>query len=463
MKSSIKKIFWLISLMFFLIIIWLGKLTIFDRDELITNPYNPRLQYSDTSIKRGNIKDINGEIIAESEYTENGYVRNYPRSRMAAHVTGYSSMGKTGVEAAENFELENIHNEVVQKISNAFKGTEVKGNDVVLTVDMEIQSLAGDLLGDQKGAIVVMEPSTGRIIAMQAYPDFNPNTVDENWNELKNSEESPLINRTTQGLYPPGSTFKIVTALAAMEYLDDWETFTVECTGEAEFEDKVIHCYNNKAHGTVDMHEAMAESCNCYFAEIGKRIGGENLRKVADRLMVNSSLGFELPSSQSSVVIDKNSSESELVETAIGQGKTVVTPIYMASLVSSVANGGIMKKPYIVDHIEYPNGKTSETIIPETIGEIMTYDEAKKLNDMMISVVNEGTGTAAALKGYQAAGKTGTAENSKGIDHSWFVGYAPADNPEVAVAVILENSGNNKKAAPIAGKLMQAVLDKNWN
>ncbi len=462
MKNSIKKIFWLISLMFFLVIIWLGKINFIDREKFNVNPYNPRLQYTDTTIKRGNIKDINGEVIAESEYTENGYIRNYPRSRMAAHITGYSAVGKTGVEAAENFELETVDNEVLQRILNAFTGTEVKGNDVVLTVDMDIQSIAGDLLGEQKGAIVVMEPSTGRILAMQSYPDFNPNTILDDWDNLKSDEDSPLINRTTQGLYPPGSTFKMVTAIAAMEYLDDWETFTVECDGEAEFNDKVIHCYNNKAHGTVDIHDAMAQSCNCYFAEIGKRIGGENLRKVADRLFANSSIGFDMPSSQSSVVIDKSSSESELVETSIGQGKTVVTPMYMATLVSAVANGGIMKKPYIVDHIENYEGEVLKTTIPETIGEVMTYEEATALRDMMIDVVNEGTGTAAALKGYQAAGKTGTAENESGIDHSWFVGFAPAENPEVAVAVILENAEGNKKATPIAGKIMQAVLDSKW-
>lgn len=462
MKNSIKKIFWLISLMFFLVIIWLGKINFIDREKFNVNPYNPRLQYTDTTIKRGNIKDINGEVIAESEYTESGYIRNYPRSRMAAHITGYSAVGKTGVGAAENFELETVDNEVLQRILNAFTGTEVKGNDVVLTVDMDIQSIAGDLLGEQKGAIVVMEPSTGRILAMQSYPDFNPNTILDDWDNLKSDEDSPLINRTTQGLYPPGSTFKMVTAIAAMEYLDDWETFTVECDGEAEFNDKVIHCYNNKAHGTVDMHDAMAQSCNCYFAEIGKRIGGENLRKVADRLFANSSIGFDMPSSQSSVVIDKSSSESELVETSIGQGKTVVTPMYMATLVSAVANGGIMKKPYIVDHIENYEGEVLKTTIPETIGEVMTYEEATALRDMMIDVVNEGTGTAAALKGYQAAGKTGTAENESGIDHSWFVGFAPAENPEVAVAVILENAEGNKKATPIAGKIMQAVLDSKW-
>ena len=460
MKNSIKRMFWLISLMFFLVIIWLGKLAIIDRDELRTNSYNPRMQYSDSTIKRGSIKDINGEILAESQKTDDGYVRKYPRSRMAGHVTGYSSKGKTGVEAVENFELENIQNEVVQRITNAFTGEDVKGNDVVLTIDMDIQSVAGDLLGDQKGAIVVMEPTTGRVLAMQSYPDFDPNTVSDDWQELKADEDSPLINRTTQGLYPPGSTFKIVTALAGMEYVPDLASFTVECTGEAEFENKVIHCYNDKAHGTVDIYKAMEQSCNCYFAELGKIIGGQNLRIVADRLGINSNLGLELPSSKSSVSINGNSTESELVETAIGQGKTIVTPMYMATLISAVANGGNMKVPYIVDHIEDYKGEVSNITLPKTSSQIMTLDEAKELTEMMIGVVNNGTGKQASVKGYQVAGKTGTAENSTGIDHSWFVGFAPAENPKVAVAVVLENAEGNKRATPIAGKLIKAYLDK---
>ena len=460
MKDSIKKIFWLISILFFLIIIWLCKLTFVDREKIITNSYNPRLQYTDDNIKRGSIKDINGQIIAESKFENNRYIRYYPRSRMAAHITGYSYNGKTGIEASKNFELETIHNEFFQRISNAFTNSEVRGNDVILTIDMDIQSIAGNLLGSQKGAIVVMEPSTGKILAMQSYPDFNPNNIDKDWEELKISKESPLINRGTQGLYPPGSTFKLVTTIAAMEYLENWESFIYDCKGEANFEDKIIHCYNNKAHNAVDMKKAITYSCNCYFAEIGKILGNEKLRLIADKIMINSLINFELPTSQSSVVIDRNSSESELVETSIGQGKTVVTPLYMATLVSSIANNGVMKKPYIVDHIESYDGKIVDKTLSKTLTNVINSDKSKIIVDMMIDVVNTGTGKGAKLDKYQVAGKTGTAENSEGKSHSWFVGFAPANNPQVAIAVLLENVGNNKQAAPIAGKIIKTVLDK---
>ncbi len=461
MKRSMKRVFWLISLTFFLILGFMVKLVVFEGDEISASPYNPRLNYIDNSVKRGNIKDSNNQIIAESVDIGDGtYSRRYPRARMAAHITGYSSLGKTGVEAAENFELQNVHNEVWQRINSVITGTEVQGNDVVLTVDMDIQSVAGELLGDKKGAVVVMEPSTGRVLALQAYPDFDPNKVKENWEDLKNDEDSALVNRATQGLYPPGSTFKIVTALAAMDYVQDWENFTYQCSGEAEFENKVIHCYNGKAHGTVDMKEAMAVSCNCYFAELGKKITGDKLRKEAEALYFNGDYGFALAYNKSRFSLDKNSSESELVETSIGQGKTLVTPLYMAMLASAVANDGIMMKPYIVDHIEYYNGNTSKTTVPKKLRQAFSAEEANRLTEMMSEVVASGTGGAAQVRGVTVAGKTGTAENSTGSDHSWFIGFAPAENPKVAVAVMLENSDRSGRATPIAGKVIKAVMDK---
>lgn len=461
MKKSIKRVFWLIALMFFVILCTLAKITLLDRNKIATNGYNPRLNYSDSSIKRGTIKDSNGQVIAESKKNEDDfYSRVYPRARMAAHITGYSSVGKTGIESAENFELEKVHNEILQRIKNLANGSEICGNNVVLTLDMDIQSVAGNLLGDKKGAVVAIEPSTGKVLALQAYPDFDPNTVQQNWDSLREDEDSPLLNRATNGLYPPGSTFKIVTAAAAMEFMPDWESFVYDCKGEAEFDGKIIHCYNNTVHGQVDMKKAMAVSCNCYFSELAKKIGAGKLREVAERLYFNQSYPFLLGLSQSKVALTQDSSESELVETAIGQGKTVATPLHMAMLASAVANGGVMMQPYIVDHIEYSNGKSSHVTMPEQINTIFSVEETSKLKEMMLEAVESGTGTAAQISGVVVAGKTGTAENATGNDHSWFIGFAPADSPKVAVAVILENADKNSKAAPIAGKVMKAVLDK---
>ena len=460
MKRSVRRVFWLLALCFFLLLGYLGKLVLVDRDEISGNAYNSRLRYVDETIRRGDILDREGELLATSTLQNDGtYSREYPRARMAAHITGYSSVAKSGVEAAENFTLMALKNEFFQRVSSIIKGTELMGNSVALTVDMDIQSTAGNLLGSAKGAIVVMEPSTGRVLALQAYPDFNPNTVANQWEILRDHADSPLVNRATQGIYPPGSTFKTVTALAAMEHLSGWQNFTVECTGEADFEDKVIHCYNNKAHGTVDMKAAMAASCNCYFAALAEQIGAGDLAKTMRQVGMDKVSHFELETSRNNIFLEKGATESELVETAIGQGRTGVTPLYMAMLASAIANEGLMMQPYIVDHVVYPDGGIGKQQVPEKLMEICSADEAAVLKDMMTEVVTSGTGTAASVSGVTVAGKTGTAENATGNDHSWFIGFAPAEDPKVAVAVLIENS-NYGSATPIAGQMIRAALNE---
>ncbi|MBM6828206.1 penicillin-binding protein 2 [Anaerotignum lactatifermentans] len=461
MKKSARRVFWLLALCFFLLLGYLGKLALVDREEISANSYNIRMRTDVDGIQRGDILDKNGEVLATSVQQEDGsYLREYNRARMAAHITGYSSVGKTGVEAAANFELMTPYRELLQRIQGLLSGTDPRGNDVVLAVDMDIQSIAGDLLGSAKGAVVVMEPSTGRVLAMQAYPDFDPNTVSADWEYLVSDEDSPLVNRATQGLYPPGSTFKTITALAAMEYFPDWQNFTYTCTGEEEFQDKVIHCYNNRAHGTVDMAGAMAASCNCYFAALAEEIGADNLSKEMEACGITADYGFDLAYSNSIMHLNADSTESELVETAIGQGKTSVSPLYMAMLISAIANDGIMMEPYIIDHMQYYNGETGKTTVPNKLMSICTPEEAAALKEMLIGVVESGTGTAAQISGVTVAGKTGTAENATGKDHSWFVGYAPAEDPQVSIAVIIENSEAYGSATPIAGKVLKAALEK---
>ncbi|KXL52752.1 penicillin-binding protein A [Anaerotignum neopropionicum] len=464
MKRSIRRIFWLLVLCFFLLLGYMGKLVLMDRVAISTNSYNTRLRYVDNTIRRGDIIDIDGEVLATSVLQNDGtYVRKYLRSRMAAHITGYSSVGKTGVEAAENFEMMKLHNEFLQRVMSIATGKELVGNSVVVTVDMDIQTVAGNLLGNAKGAVVVVEPSTGRILALQAYPDFDPNTVSANWENLKDAENSPLVNRATQGLYPPGSTFKLVSSLAVMENIQDWQSRTYECTGRASFENKVIHCYNKKAHGTVDLKQALTVSCNGYFAQMATEFGASKLGEVMKRVGIETPLGFELAYSKNKIGLNPNATQSELVETAIGQGQTAVTPLYMAMLAAAIANEGIMMQPYIVDHIQYTNGKVGKYTVPKKLTKICTTAEATALKDMMVSVVENGTGSAASIKGVTVAGKTGTAENATGNDHSWFVGFAPAEDPKVAVAVLIENSNAYGSATPIAGKVIQEALKQMEN
>ena len=461
MKNSMKRVFWILAILFILVLGTMFKLVACERQVIAANSYNSRLGYGNEDFKRGSIYDSDGNVMAESVKNGEVYDRVYPYGKAAAHITGYTGAGAAGIEAVENFSLLGLDNEISQRVNNIIKGAELTGDDVYLTIDMDIQQLAYDLLGKSRGAAVVMDPVTGSVIAMASTPSYDPNTVRNDWSRLSQDENSPLLNRATQGLYPPGSTFKIVTALDVIRNIPDYEDFSFNCNGEVTLGKKTIHCFDSKAHGMIDIDEAMAQSCNSAFATLGDKTGGAKLRKTADSLKINDEINFDLPVSQSIVSLTRMSDESELAETSIGQGKTLVTPLYMSMLISSVANSGVMMQPYMVEKITYGDGSVKSTTIPKVYDRVMTEDESERLTEMLKGVINRGTGRAAQLNGWQAAGKTGTAENAGEYDHSWFVGFAPADDPKVAVAVILENVSGSERATPIAGKLMQAVLDKN--
>lgn len=463
-KNSIRKIFWVLFTCLFALIIYMGHLILVERENISTNAYNLRLRYENQNMKRGDILDKNGVVLATSvEISEDNYEREYPKGSLMAHVTGYSSKGKTGIEANKNFEMIKMENEFFQRLNHIFTKDELIGNNVFLTIDWEVQKLAGELLGDGNGAVVAIEPSTGRILALQAYPSFDPNLLNEQWSELSVDENSPLINRATQGLYPPGSTFKIISALSIMRNMNNWEEARYICTGSAEYLDKIINCYDNKAHGNIGLLEAMEQSCNCYFAEMLTAIpnGSEKLRKTMEDCGIQTLFDFEIAQSKNRINLTKNSTESLLVETAIGQGETAVTPLYMASLISGIANDGIMMKPYIVDKIVDYKGNDVKQYMPKKLETIATYSEAESITEMLVSVVENGTGVRSQINGVTVAGKTGTAQNSTANDHSWFVAFAPVENPQIAVAVIVENLDKNGTAMPIAKQIMEKVLSSN--
>lgn len=459
-QKSIKRVGIMLMLMFLLCGAYLVKIVCFDRQGMMVNSYNPRINSADTTIKRGDIKDIDGYVYAYSEYADGQYVRKYNDAVNASQVVGYVSAGKYGIEAAENFTLQNIDSELFQRLQSFIKGTEVEGDSVCLTIDKDLQDIASKLMGTNKGAVVVEEVSTGRILCMVSKPQFNPQTVGENWDSLKDDETSPLLNRASQGLYTPGSIFKIVTAVSAIRNIPDVDNITYDCNGETEFTDKVIHCYKNKSHGTENITDAFANSCNVFFSEIGVKIGAAALGKTADDMLFNKGISFDLSQSTPSVQLNSSSSESELVETSIGQGRTMVTPLFMAGIAQAIANNGVMMKPYVVDHIENFAEKTVETKVPETYATILTSEESQKLKEMMVEVVNRGTGAKANSDYFQVAGKTGTAENPGGNDHLWFVGFAPADNPQYAVSVVLENGDGSANASVIARKMLYNAINR---
>ncbi len=458
MKKSIRRVFWIHFLLFFTIVLYLFKFAVSDSQKIVVNSYNPRLTKINNHILRGDILDSKGTVLASTEIVKGAFKRKYYFGRQFSHVIGYTGIGKSGIEAYLNFELQKIHHEILNRASSLFTGADLKGNSVILTIDKDLQQFVYEKLGSRKGAIVVMEPQTGRIMSMVSFPNFNPNEVMSDWKKLSNDERSPLLNRATQGLYPPGSVFKIVTAVSEIENYKNWKNFIYSCNGEDKIGADTIRCFNNKKHGFVDFNKAMAVSCNTYFSTVGTLVGAKNLRSTSLNLLFNHPLDFPIDYSSSSFALDEHSSEAELIETAIGQGKTLVTPIHMAMIVSSVANGGLMMKPYLIDAIKTPSGEEIKKHIPEKEKFVFSSETAEAIRKSMIEVVESGTATKAKIKGVSVAGKTGTAQNASGEDHAWFVGFAPAENPTVAVAIVLENAGNGSQAVPIARDIINFVL-----
>ena len=444
------KIFFL--LMFALVALFFIKTAAADAGTIKTNSYNRRLnQAADSNVKRGSVLDRNGVVLAESVLDGGVYVRKYPFGSAFSHMVGYSVLGKSGVEKKYNFELQTLNGELSQRFNNVLNGSELVCNDVKLTLDSELQKKADSLLGNRTGSVVILEPSSGKILAMCSNPDFNPATVDEKWAELSSDVKSSLLNRASQGLYPPGSIFKVITAYAALEA--DMAPDSFECAGEIEIAGTVIHCSGGKAHGAVDMKSAFAQSCNAYFAALGKALGSDRLKAAAAAFGIGRPLSFPLEYSVSSFPLKPDAESAELLLTAIGQGNTLVTPLQAALIASAAANGGIVMKPYLLDSVLTPGGKQ----ISKTVPELLTALDSRiclELAELMTEVVASGTGRDAKLKSVSVAGKTGTAQNSSGKDHSWFIAFAPAESPEIAVCVMLESIGGGNRAMLIAKELL---------
>ena len=328
---------------------------------------------------------------------------------------------------------------------------------------MNLQQIASDALGKNRGAVIAIEPDTGKILCMVSKPSFDPNTVAANWQDLVNgdSTEAKMLNRATQGLYPPGSTFKIVTALEYMrEHPGTYNDYHFDCSGIFSFENNKIQCYHKTAHGSQDFTQAFANSCNGAFANLGTELDLTSYRNLAEQLLFNRSLPLDIPYSRSTFKMQPDAETWEVLQTSIGQGQTLMSPMHNLLITAAIANGGILMKPYLMDHVENSGGDVIRKFSPSVAGELMVPNEADALKNLMVQVVNVGTGSALKRDSYQVAGKTGSAEVDKAKEtHAWFVGFAPADDPKIAVCVIVEEGGSGgHTASPIAAKLFDAWL-----
>lgn len=455
-------------ILFIALMIYIVYFTIARAGSFVNSPYNKRQDLFAETVVRGDIVDRNGNVLAETVVADDGTeTRNYPYGSVFAHVIGYSDteLGKTGLESVENFELLTSNAFFVEKIQNEFRGEKNIGDTVVTTLDADLQQAAYDALGDNKGAVIVMEADTGKILAMVSKPTFDPNEIRSDWESLNSDEEnSPLLNRATNGSYAPGSSFKVVTTLAFMRQNSNYADYTYDCTGKITVGDTTIHCAGGSVHGHEDLESSLANSCNASFSNIGLSLNIPEYRKTAEDLLFNKPLPSVLDYTKSSFTLTEDSSSAEIMMTAMGQGNTMVSPYHMALITQAIANGGTMMEPYLVDSVTNYTGSEVRKNVPKSYKRVMTSEEAAQLKEYMTAVVEEGTASVLSGKPYTVAGKTGTAEYSmsdKDRTHSWFIGFTNVDNPELVISVITEGSDGSTsgRAVSLAGQ----ILDSYYN
>lgn len=480
MNARIIRLFAFITVCFAVLVGFTSYWSVFDAENLKNERVNKRPLFEAQQIKRGTIFTADGDVIAESKQQGSGaskqFVRQYPEGPLWGHPIGYSfiTQGNSEFEAFHNSELIGEDSEFTS-IIDEIRGQKQVGHDVVTSLDTTAQQTAFDQLAGQPGAVVAMVPSTGEIKVLASEPPYDPNLIPDDLTELNNDPGNSLLNRGTQGQYPPGSTFKLVTATAAIDSgAIDAETL-IESPSSLNIQGQELANADFSDYGAIDVETALTNSVNTFFAKLGRKVGEDTLYEYMDRYGFNSKPQIDLPRDQLSTsgVFDSNSGELldagegvDISRIAIGQERLLATPLQMLEVASTIANGGKLMKPQIWSSVRDVDGRTLKTMDPDEQSQVMSEDSAAQLTEAMKAVVNEGTGTAAALSGIDVAGKTGTAEvpgreDCEGLpNQAWFVGFAPADDPEIAVAATVEctDGQGGTVAAPIAAAVMQDLL-----
>jgi peptidoglycan glycosyltransferase len=451
-----------VLVLFTLLILNVNYIQVVRSDELRNDPSNTRVLAAEYDRERGAIV-VAGNPIAESVPTDGRlkYLRQYPQGELYAAVTGYHSL------IYNNSQLERVENDVLagtdprltlRRLADLFTGRDPAGGDVTLTLDPAVQEAAMAGLEGVTGAVVALDPATGAVLGMASTPSYDPTllsshdppAIREYWAELDAAERDPRLNRAIGDNYPPGSLFKVIVSAAALE-----DGYTPETVVPAPDElplpnsSRVIPNFNGSScssSGEQSLIDALTISCNTAFAQLGMDLGEDRIREMAEAF---SSIGD---------VAD----DAALAQTSIGQRDVRMTPLQAALVAATVANGGSQMKPYLVDQVQAPDLTVIDSTRPEEWRKPISEQVAGQLTEMMISVVANGSGRAARIPGVEVAGKTGTAQVSEDVaDHTWFMGFAPADDPKIAVAVFVANGGGTggERSAPIARQVMQAYLD----
>lgn len=457
-----------------LIVLLVGNLTylqVVAAQELRTDPANTRGLAEEQRSPRGSIVSADGIALAESVKSDGVYVRSYPQGALASHVLGYwsATYGRAGMEAAANDALTGKRAfATFRDAIDAAAGVPVPGNDVGLTIDTRIQKAAEEALAGRRGACVAIDPRTGAVLAMASTPEYDPATIDSQWKKLTADAASPLLDRATQSLYPPGSTFKIVTLTGALGAGIATPETTYPGPGSMEIGNAPVTNFEGGSYGSITLRKATNSSVNTVFAQLAVDLGPKDLVAQADAFGFGKPTGLEIPA-RISLMPDPN--EMTTWETAwAGVGQPVgehdsppgpqATALQMALVAAGIANDGVVMRPYLLEQVTDRSGHVVSETSPVEWTTATDPTTAATVTEMMVDVVKHGSGTRAQVPGYTIAGKTGTAEAGKSVGtHAWFIAFAPAENPTIALAIVLENAGvGGRVAAPAARGVLAAAL-----
>jgi peptidoglycan glycosyltransferase len=485
-NRQIVKLFAFTVVLFAILIAFTSYWAVFDAEALKDKEANKRPLLEQQQIRRGRILAADGTVIARSVPKGRGdslrYVRRYPEGSLFGHPIGYSFVRQGNSEFEKYHDDELIGNESeFTSILDELRGRQQEGNDIVTNIDPEAQRIALEGLENAGfGAVVAIEPSTGRVRALASNPPFDPNRVPYELTKMNRNEvEAPLVNRGTQSRYPPGSTFKVVTAAAALDSGTITPDTPIDAPGSLEIQGQPLENDFGTSYSGLTLDDALTDSVNTWFAQVGERVGEDTLFEYMDKFGFNTKPAIDIPSEEltTSGIVELASGDVltpsdpiDIARVAIGQERLLATPLQMAEVAAAVANRGTLMKPQIWSRVIDPDGRVTDSLDPSEFSQPISEETAAELTTAMEGVVSRGTGTNAAIPGVPVAGKTGTAETpgnascggGSAENQAWFMGFAPADEPKIAIAASVEctEQFGNDVAAPIFRAVAESILEE---
>lgn len=474
MNAQIRNLFAVIVILFALLIVWTTRWTVIDATALNHNPLNSRTLITALKVKRGRILTASGETLARSvRQPKTGYYgRTYPLGPLFAQPVGYSNLIRGQSAGLEQYRLDDLKGAqtTLNSVFGPLGGNQNVGDDVYTYLDGKAQRLARQELAGRPGSVVALDPRTGAVLTMYSNPSYDDN------HPQAPCADACQLNRATQGRYPPGSTFKVVTATAGIDSGKYTPDSTINGDSPKTISGVPLQNDNNQSFGPITLTKALTDSVNTVFAQVAENVGRRTMTEYMKRFgfyalppidLPRDELATSRPFSPSGRPYLPASPNEDIGRIGIGQGGLLVTPLQMAMVAAAVANAGKLMEPRLTSKVVDPDGRTVQTIEPQVAEQVMSPKTASEVNQMMRTVVDEGTGTPAKLgAGIPFAGKTGTASigtTGSGLTQPWFIGFAPANDPKVAIAVTIEKTNGQfggQVAAPIARDVVQTLLSE---